>query len=128
MTSSPGRIPAATTARCRAAVQLLTAMACLTPQRAANSDSRRSVASPMVIQPLRKGSCTAANSSDPKSGSNNGTRQFTIRPSGSFVWQEALAVLPEFLGSILVIFRAPDIQPHAIEGVGSNGLPTSQHV
>src|SRR6185369_2531837 len=99
-----------------------------TPQRAANSDSRRSVASPMVIQPLRKGSCTAANSSDPKSGSNNGTRQFTIRPSGSFVWQEALAVLPEFLGSILVIFRAPDIQPHAIEGVGSNGLPTSQHV
>src|SRR5512138_3603318 len=52
-TSSPGRTPAATRARCSAVVQLDTAHACGAPTNAANSRSKAATSGPCVTQPDR---------------------------------------------------------------------------
>jgi hypothetical protein len=72
MTSSPSPIPSARYARCSAAVHDDTASACLTPKCAANFSSSSAIRGPMVSQPERRVSVTAAMSSSEISRSNSG--------------------------------------------------------
>ena len=74
MTSSPGPMPIASSARCSPAVAELTAMACsdASPRNAAKSSSNRLAFGPVVTQPDFNVSTTSAISSSPISGSANG--------------------------------------------------------
>ena len=68
MTSSPGRTPAASSARCSAVVQFDTAHACGAPTNAANSRSNAATSGPCVTQPLRITRRAASASGSPISG------------------------------------------------------------
>src|SRR3954454_16109067 len=71
ITSSPGPIPSATSARCIAAVPDETASACFAPTYAAKRRSSSSARGPVVSQPERIASVTAATSSSPTAGGWN---------------------------------------------------------
>src|SRR5690348_10136490 len=68
ITSSPGPIPRATSARCSAAVPEATASACSAPTYSANRRSSSAARGPVVSQPERIVSATAATSSSPTAG------------------------------------------------------------
>src|SRR5581483_6588355 len=68
ITSSPGPIPIATSARCIAAVPDETAIACVAPAYSANRSSSSAARGPVVSQPERIASATAATSSSPTAG------------------------------------------------------------
>src|SRR3954470_18495674 len=68
ITSSPGPIPSATSARCIAAVPDATASACSAPAYSAKRRSSSSARGPVVSQPERIVSATAATSSSPTAG------------------------------------------------------------
>mmetsp|Transcript_1276 Transcript_1276/g.3722 ORF Transcript_1276/g.3722 Transcript_1276/m.3722 type:complete len:320 (-) Transcript_1276:538-1497(-) len=76
MTSSPGPMPMASSARCRPAVAELTAMhsICGSPRNSANACSKRLALGPVVIQPDFRVSTTSAISSSPRSGRANGRK------------------------------------------------------
>ena len=67
-TSSPGRTPTASSARCSAAVPLDTAHACGAPTNPANSRSNAATSGPCITQPDSSTRATAAASSGPSSG------------------------------------------------------------
>src|SRR4051794_37019120 len=71
ITSSPGPIPSPTSARCIAAVPDETASACFAPTYAAKRRSSSSARGPVVSQPERIASVTAATSSSPTAGGWN---------------------------------------------------------
>src|SRR5581483_562367 len=71
-TTSPGPMFSASNERCRAAVQELTARACLLPTVRANSCSKRLVRGPVVIQSDSRVAVTSSFSSGPKQGAENG--------------------------------------------------------
>src|SRR3954451_12827182 len=68
ITSSPGPIPSATRARCIAAVPEATASACVAPVYSAKRRSSSAARGPVVSQPERIASVTAAPSSSPTAG------------------------------------------------------------
>src|SRR3954466_13397862 len=68
ITSSPGPIPSATSARCMAAVPDATASACSAPAYSAKRRSSSAARGPVVSQPERMASVTAAPSSSPTAG------------------------------------------------------------
>ena len=68
ITSSPGPIPSATSARCIAAVPEATARACFAPAYSAKRRSSSAARGPVVSQPERIASVTAAISSSPTAG------------------------------------------------------------
>ena len=76
ITSSPGRTPTASSARCSAAVQDVTARACRQPRKPANASSNASARGPVVSQPDRRHSTTAAISSSPSMGTAKGRNSF----------------------------------------------------
>src|SRR5215217_2739497 len=84
MTSSPGPMPSASSARCRPAVAELTANACRpgSPRNAAKSDSKRFVFGPVVSHPERNVSTTSAISSSPISGFAKGRNGWAAGMSG----------------------------------------------
>src|SRR5215467_7380288 len=75
MTVSPSPTPSARCARCSAAVQLVTAKACLAPTIAANCRSNSAVTGPIESHFERNTSVTARISSSLRSMSANGTFQ-----------------------------------------------------
>ena len=68
ITSSPGPTPSATSARCIAAVPDATASACFAPTYSAKRRSSSAARGPVVSQPERIASATAATSSSPTAG------------------------------------------------------------
>jgi hypothetical protein len=72
-TSSPSETPAARSARCRPAVPLDTALACVAPTRVPNADSNSSTRGPRDRRPERRTSSTAVSSASPMSGRASGT-------------------------------------------------------
>ena len=68
ITSSPGPTPSATSARCIAAVPEETASACFAPTYSAKRRSSSAARGPVVSQPERSVSATAAISSSPTAG------------------------------------------------------------
>ena len=73
ITSSPGPMPIASSARCSPAVAELTATACTPPPRyAANSLSNALVSGPVVTQPERMARATASISASVMSGRAKG--------------------------------------------------------
>ena len=72
ITSSPGPTPAARYARCSAAVHDEVAIACRTPRCSANASSNAWILGPIVSQPDRSASVTAAKSSSSSTRSNRG--------------------------------------------------------
>src|SRR5512144_146519 len=68
MTSSPGPTPTASSARCRAVVQLETAQAYGAPTAAANSFSKAATSGPCVTHPERMGRRAASASASPITG------------------------------------------------------------
>src|SRR5580692_9052566 len=74
MTSSPGRIPATTNARCSALVQFETAQAYRLPTTAANSRSKAATSGPCVTQPEWITLAAASASSAPITGRISGSR------------------------------------------------------
>src|SRR5437899_6380588 len=72
MTSAPGLTPAASSDKCSAAVQELSASACFAPTAEANSRSNCFVFGPVVSQPERSASVTSRISSSSMSGRANG--------------------------------------------------------
>src|SRR5262245_29256330 len=73
-TSSPGPTPSASSERCIAAVPDATATACCAPTYSAKRRSSSAVAGPVVSQPERSVSATAAISSSPIAGGWKPTR------------------------------------------------------
>ena len=73
ITSSPGPMPSAHSARCSAPVQCETASACFAPTYCANSVSKRLALGPVVIHPERRDSITSCSSSGPIEGRKKGT-------------------------------------------------------
>src|SRR5271166_2730858 len=73
ITSSPGPTPAARYARCRAAVQLDTAIAWRAPRCAAKASSNSAVRGPSVSQPERSVAATASRSCGCSCRSNSGS-------------------------------------------------------
>src|SRR3954470_11887979 len=73
ITSSPGPTPSASSARCIAAVPEVTAIACFAPRYSANRSSSSAAFGPVVSQPERIVSATAAISSSPTAGGWNPT-------------------------------------------------------
>src|SRR5262245_9447772 len=65
ITSSPGRTPAASNAKCKPVVQLFTAMACRAPTNSATIDSKRSTILPCASQPDATTSAAAFASASP---------------------------------------------------------------
>ena len=87
ITSSPGPIPLASSARCRADVPELTATAKRVPHSAANSASKASTSGPSTNAPLRITRATAASSSGARAAccarrSRNG---IILRPSQGII-------------------------------------------
>src|SRR5919204_1206140 len=78
-TSSPGPSPAPAQIRCSAAVPFVAASACGAPVYAANSRSSASVSGPMLSQPERYTSATAAMSSSGTTTSASGTVHWGMR-------------------------------------------------
>ncbi len=76
ITSSPGPMPSASSARCRPAVAEFTAMASSdgSPRNSANAVSKRFAFGPVVTQPDFSVSTTSAISSSPISGRANGRK------------------------------------------------------
>src|SRR5208337_459571 len=74
-TSSPSLSPTDSQARCRAAVPLATAKACLTPKNSWNLCSNSAVLGPMESQPDLRTAVTASISSGPRVTSARGTFQ-----------------------------------------------------
>src|SRR3990170_3512559 len=68
ITSSPGQILCANRAVCRAVVPEVVAIACFTPQNAANASSKAFTLGPWAIMPESSTSRTAFFSSDPIRG------------------------------------------------------------
>ena len=102
-TSSPGPMPMASRARCMSAVPLVAAMACFAPVRAATMSSSSATLGPVVIQPLRSTSATAAMSSSVMDGRQNGRK--VARITGLYpdmgVWRlEADSVLVAKFGHV----------------------------
>src|SRR5919198_5722556 len=128
MTVSPGPAPSARCARCSAAVQLVTAKACLTPTIAANCRSNSAVTGPMESHFERRTSITARISSSPRSMSANGTFQ-RLTLVCPLVWHSSLRLpLPlvqvQISLDLLVLFERffvvamiADIEPIAIKGI-----------
>ena len=75
ITSSPGPTPAASSARCSAAVPLLTAATWRTPRYSLNASSNSAVRGPMVSQPELRQSSTASTSVSVGSTAVRGTVQ-----------------------------------------------------
>src|SRR5271165_2081942 len=71
-TSSPGSMPAANSARCRAVVHEDTATAHLAPTYFANLVSNSATLGPWLTQPLRRAARTAFSSSAPIEGRATG--------------------------------------------------------
>src|SRR5262245_47171725 len=128
MTVSPGPAPNARCARCSAAVQLVTAKACLTPTIAANWRSNSAVTGPIESHFERSTSVTAQISSSLRSISANGTFQ-RLTIVCPLAWhsslrlfiplvqvQVALDLFILFEGSFIVAMVA-DIEPIAIKGI-----------
>src|SRR5262245_47856038 len=96
ITSSPGPTPSATRARCIAAVPDDTARACLAPTYSAKRRSSSAALGPVVSQPERIASATAATSSSPTAGGWNPRKvsRLTLDDSfcGDIVDDEAYAV------------------------------------
>src|SRR5207342_2484102 len=105
MASSPGPRPAARQIRWSAAVPLATAIAWVEPKYSANRFSSSSVRGPMLSQPERYVSDTAAISASPISTSARGTRQSDIR--------EDLRVSLDLGCRALVLPDRPDVEPDA---------------
>src|ERR1700722_4821344 len=74
-TASPGPIPSASSDKCRAAVQELTAKAAGASTNSMKSRSKRWTLGPVVIQSERSVSTTSAISSSPISGGEKGTNR-----------------------------------------------------
>ena len=79
MTSSPGPIPAARSARWRPPVAELTATACRAPVAAAKASSNRPRRGPPVSQPDSRHSVTAPTSAGPIVGRESGKKVERIR-------------------------------------------------
>ena len=78
-TSSPGLIPAAMSARCRAVVQDETATASAAPTYSANLRSNSATFGPWVTQPLLRTSTTASSSAAPNAGRLTGIIFVAVR-------------------------------------------------
>src|SRR5574341_213422 len=78
ITSSPGPMPSADRVRCMPAVPELTATQCVVPICLANNLSNSVTLGPVVIQPERNTSVTAAISASPTAGRQNGMNSFDI--------------------------------------------------
>src|SRR5690242_17315289 len=79
ITASPGPIPRAARATCKAAVHEFSAKAAGAPNRSANACSKRLTFGPVVIQSERRVSTTSAISSSPRSGGENGKNLLRIQ-------------------------------------------------
>src|SRR5215471_2845786 len=78
MTSSPGRTPTASNAKCNAVVPLETAHACGAPTKSANSRSKAATSGPCVTQPERIALSAADTSSGPRFGRATGTKSLDM--------------------------------------------------
>src|SRR5262245_737944 len=139
MTVAPGLAPSARCARCRAAVQLVTAKAYLTPTMAANCRSNSAVTGPIESHLERSTSVTAWISSSSRSISANGTfHRLTmacplliavcslglcglgLRSTGLCSTQPDTNVLDAFVvlfESFFVVAVIADVEPIAIKGI-----------
>src|SRR6516164_899824 len=99
MTSSPGRTPTASSARCKAVVPLETAHACRAPTKAATSG-------PCVTQPERIALSAAETSSAPRCGSATGTNSLDM--TCNTPW---FPVAPDFITQKLEWRLSPGAEP-----------------
>src|SRR4030095_185776 len=137
MTVSPGPAPSARCARCSAAVQLVTAKACLTPTIAANCRSNSAVTGPMESHLERSPSVTAQISLSLRSISANGTfqrltivcplvRHSSLRLPLPLVQVQIPLDVFVLFERFFVVTMVADIEPITIKGIAHDGPTVGQ--